>query len=202
MTVLDKAAELGINAVWSLCYERWVKLWNEYREQGGKLKNWIAQPDRIPMEKELRIAVKNGATAICIQGIRVDDQVKQGKWDVVRGWLEFIRSHNLPAGIATHRATTQELLAWRTAAKLPNGRLILALGSGDGHGWYRIDDEPEYEWSGIVNSASSFWGARRFKRRSTSTTPRSPCQERSRAATPTAISARSSATATSMLWSS
>ena len=106
MAVLDEAAELGINAIWTPCYERWIKLWNEYREQGGKLKNWIAQPDRMPMEKDLQIAVKNGATAICIQGIRVDDQVKKGKWDVVRGWLEFIKSHNLPAGIATHGATT------------------------------------------------------------------------------------------------
>jgi hypothetical protein len=107
MAVLDEAAELGINAVWTPCYQdRWIRVWNRYREEGGKLRNWIAQPDRMPMEKEIAVAVKNGATAVCIQGCRIDDQVKQGRWDVVRGWLELIKSHNLPAGMATHRATT------------------------------------------------------------------------------------------------
>ena len=58
------------------------------------------------MEKDIEIAVKNAATAICIQGIRIDDQVKKGRWDVVRGWLELIKSHGLPAGMATHGART------------------------------------------------------------------------------------------------
>ena len=106
MAVLDAAAEQGITAVWTPCYEEWVKLWNEYRGKGGKLSTWIGQPDRTPMEKEILIAVKNGAKAVCIQGIRIDDQVGAGKWDVVRGWLELIKSHGLPAGMATHGAKT------------------------------------------------------------------------------------------------
>jgi len=106
MAVLDEAAELGINAVWTPCYEHWIELWNDYREKGGKLKNWIGQPDRRPMEKEIMAAVKNGSTAICIQGCNIDAEVGKGRWDVVRGWLELIKSHNLPAGMATHRATT------------------------------------------------------------------------------------------------
>lgn len=106
MALLDEAAGLGINAVWTPCYDRWLKLWNEYREQGGKLKNWIAQPDRRPMEDEIMKAVKNGSTAVCIQGCNIDAEVKRGKWDVVRGWLELIKSHNLPAGMATHGAVT------------------------------------------------------------------------------------------------
>ena len=106
MAVMDEAAELGINAVWTPCYERWVRLWNEYREKGGKLKHWIAQPDRRPMEKEILTAINNGSTAVCVQGCNVDDEVRKGNWDVVRGWLELVKSHNLPAGIATHRATT------------------------------------------------------------------------------------------------
>jgi hypothetical protein len=97
---------LGVNAVWTPCYERWVELWNEYREKGGKLKNWIGQPDRMPMEKEIEVAVKNGATAVCIQGMRIDDQVKNGRWDVIRGWLELIKGHGLPAGMATHKVAT------------------------------------------------------------------------------------------------
>ncbi len=106
MAVLDAAAEQGITAVWTPCYEEWVKLWNEYREKGGKLSTWIGQPDRMPMEKEIAIAVKNGAKAVCIQGCRIDDQVSAGKWDVVRGWIEHIKSHGLPAGMATHGART------------------------------------------------------------------------------------------------
>ncbi|MBN2477411.1 MAG: twin-arginine translocation signal domain-containing protein [Pirellulales bacterium] len=106
MGVLDEAAELGINAVWTPCYEEWIRVWNEYREKGGKLQAWIAQPDRRPMEKEIAIAVENGAAAVCIQGCNIDDEVGKGRWDVVRGWLELIKSHGLPAGMATHGANT------------------------------------------------------------------------------------------------
>jgi len=106
MATLDAAADHGISAVWTPCYEHWIALWNEYREKGGKLNAWIAQPDRQPMEKDILAAVKNGAKAVCIQGCQIDGQVTKGKWDVVRGWLELIKSHKLPAGMATHRATT------------------------------------------------------------------------------------------------
>ena len=106
MEVMDAAADLGVNAVWTPCYERWVRLWNEYKDKGGKLEHWIGQPDRLPMEKDLKIAIENGATAICIQGCRIDDQIRKGRWDIVRGWLELIKSHDLPAGIATHGART------------------------------------------------------------------------------------------------
>jgi len=106
MKVLDQAAEHGITAVWTPCYDNWVEIWNEYQEKSGKLKIWIAQPDRLPMEREIEIAVKNGSKAIAIQGCRIDDMVGDGKWDVIRGWLELIKSHGLPAGMATHKATT------------------------------------------------------------------------------------------------
>ncbi len=106
MGVLDQAAEHGITAVWTPCYENWVEIWNEYRKRGGKLKIWIAQPDRQPMEKDIEIAVKNGAKAVAIQGIQIDDKVRDGKWEVIRSWLNLIKSHGLPAGMATHKATT------------------------------------------------------------------------------------------------
>jgi len=106
MAVLDEAAELGINAVWTPCYEDWIRVWNDYREKGGKLKHWIAQPDRQPMDKEIVSAIDNGARAVCIQGCKIDEHVGWKRWDVIRGWLELIKSHDLPAGMATHRATT------------------------------------------------------------------------------------------------
>ncbi|MHB1036889.1 MAG: twin-arginine translocation signal domain-containing protein [Pirellulales bacterium] len=106
MAVLDRAAEHGITAVWTPCYDHWIRLWNEYRDKGGKLKIWIAQPDQQPMEKDILAAVKNGSKAVCIQGCQIDEQFRQGKIDVVRGWLELVKSHGLPAGMATHEAKT------------------------------------------------------------------------------------------------
>jgi len=106
MATLDAAADQGITAVWTPCYEHWIELWLKYKERGGRLDAWIAQPDRSPMEKDILAAVRNGAKAIAIQGCHIDDQVTKGRWDVVRGWLELIQSHKLPAGMATHRATT------------------------------------------------------------------------------------------------
>jgi hypothetical protein len=111
MAVLDAAAARGITAVWTPCYDEWITLWQEYRDRGGKLRTWIGQPDRMPMEKEILTAVKNGAKAVCIQGMRIDEQVNAGHWDRVRGWLELIRSHGLPAGMATHGATTHLVAA-------------------------------------------------------------------------------------------
>jgi hypothetical protein len=103
---LDEAADLGINAVWTPCYDQWVRIWNDYREKGGKLKHWIGQPDKRPMEKEIETAVKNGASAICIQGVTIDEMVGGNRWDGIRGWIELIKKSGLPAGMATHRATT------------------------------------------------------------------------------------------------
>ncbi|MBM4037864.1 MAG: hypothetical protein FJ290_05060 [Planctomycetes bacterium] len=106
MATLDAAADQGITGVWTPCYEHWIELWLKYKEKGGRLDAWIAQPDRQPMERDLKAAIKNGAKAICIQGCQIDGQVSKKKWDVVRGWLELIKSHNLPAGMATHGART------------------------------------------------------------------------------------------------
>lgn len=119
VAVLDAAAAQGITAVWSPSYPRWIRLWNEYQEQSGKLKIWIGQPDAygeprsnerdaIPqiMREHITAAAKNGAKAICIQGLRVDEQVSAGRFDVVRDWLELIKSFGLPAGMATHGART------------------------------------------------------------------------------------------------
>ncbi len=108
MRVLEAAAEQGITAVWTPPHDRWVRLWDKYREGGGKLKTWIGQPDVRPdqMKQHIITAAKNGATAVCIQGIQADAQMETGQLDVLRGWLELIKSFGLPAGMATHRART------------------------------------------------------------------------------------------------
>jgi hypothetical protein len=106
--VLDAAADHGITAVWAPCYDHWMRLWAKYREKGGRLKNWIAQPDPEPdqMNAHIRLAAKNEAAAVCLQGIRADEQMKVGRFDVVRGWLELIHSFGLPAGMASHQAAS------------------------------------------------------------------------------------------------
>ena len=109
MTVLDEAAAHGITAVWTPCYDRWISLWNRYREGGGKLKIWIGQPD-VRGDENMRAAIaacaRNGGRAICIQGERIDGEVRADRWNVVRGWLEHIKSFGLPAGMASHQPHT------------------------------------------------------------------------------------------------
>jgi hypothetical protein len=117
MSVLDAAASQGITAVWTPCYPTWIRLWNEYQDRGGKLKIWIGQPDAYSVGEavedpnfdyvkkvgaHISVAAKNGAKAICIQGGRVDEQFRAGRIDVVRDWLELIKSYGLPAGLASH----------------------------------------------------------------------------------------------------
>ena len=102
MAVLDAAADQGITAVWTPCYDRWVSCGTNTRERGGRLKIWIGQPDPMAaqMEQHITTAARNGARAICIQGIRVDEQARADRWDVLRGRPELIKSFGLPAGMA------------------------------------------------------------------------------------------------------
>jgi len=103
--VLEQAAEWGITAVAAPPYPRWINLYTSYRQKGGKLGIWIAQPDTAPEEMKAAItdAAKGGAAAIFIQGEKIDTQVQAGKWEVIREWIEIIKEHNLPAGMASHR---------------------------------------------------------------------------------------------------
>ena len=68
------------------------------------------------MKAAITACAKNGAKAICIQGEQIDRQFRAGRLDVVRGWLEHIKSFGLPAGMASHKPHTH-LLAERK--KLP-----------------------------------------------------------------------------------
>jgi hypothetical protein len=103
MAVLDAAADHGVTAVWTPCYDRWIRLWNAYRRGGGKLTTWIGQPDRFePMKQHISACARNGGRAVCIQGECIHRAISKGQFDLVRGWLEHIKSHGLPAGMASH----------------------------------------------------------------------------------------------------
>lgn len=103
--VLAQAAELGVTAVAAPPQQRWINLWKRYLDGGGKLRVWIAQPDGDPaqMKEEITRAVQGGAKAVFVQGHRVEDQFNAGKKDVVRGWVEHIKSLGVPAGMAAHQ---------------------------------------------------------------------------------------------------
>jgi len=107
MAVLDQAADHGITAVWTPCYDHWIRLWNRYREKGGKLRIWIGQPDHFDqMKGHISACAKNGGKAICIQGECIDRAFREGRHDLVREWLDLVKSFGLPAGMASHRAAT------------------------------------------------------------------------------------------------
>jgi hypothetical protein len=108
MAVMDEAADLGITAVWTPCYDHWVALWNRYREGGGKLRTWIGQPDTSAedMPAAIRACAANGGEAVCIQGERIDSEVRDGKWDLIRGWLDLIHESGMAAAISSHRPET------------------------------------------------------------------------------------------------
>jgi len=102
--ILNEAAECGVTAIASPPEERWRKLWARYRENGGRLKTWIAQCHGSPaqMLTEIDGAVEAGAGAVFIQGARVEEQFGAGKFDTLAAWVEHIRAAKLPAGVAAH----------------------------------------------------------------------------------------------------
>lgn len=108
MDVLDEAFANGVTAVWMPGDPRMVDLWTEYKAKGGKLPTWIAQnhvsPDK--MKDNMTEAVKKGAAAISVQGVAIDRLVRAGKWDVVKDWIEHIKSLGVPAGMASHYPDT------------------------------------------------------------------------------------------------
>lgn len=108
IAVLDQAAELGVTAVAGPPMPRWLALFAKYRERGGKLKTWIAQPHGSPkaMKKEIETCAKGGAKALFIQGHKVEDQFDKKAYEVVRGWVEHAKSLGMAAGMASHRPET------------------------------------------------------------------------------------------------
>jgi len=106
---MDDAADHGITAVWTPAYGHWIKLWLEYKEKGGKLKYWFGQPDaggEDGMKKAIQACIDNGAKAICIQGVQIDNMMRHKRYDGIKAWLEQIRSAGLPAGMASHQSDT------------------------------------------------------------------------------------------------
>ena len=106
IALLDEAAALGITAVVAPVYPRWMDLWKRYRDKGGRLATWIAQPDVAPdaMIECISQAVKAGAQAVWVQGHRVENTFAEPNGvDTIRRWVEHIKSLGVPAGLASHQ---------------------------------------------------------------------------------------------------
>jgi hypothetical protein len=104
MRILDEAASCGLTALASPPDERWRKLWARYKAEGGKLRIWISQCHGAPeqMLQEIDRSVEAGASAIFIQGLRVEEQFGKGRFDTLRTWIGHIKQAGLPAGAAAH----------------------------------------------------------------------------------------------------
>ena len=103
--ILDDAAQHGITAVAAPPYERWINAFRRYREQGGKLSHWIAQPDPALPEvaDAIRAAVDGGASAVFVQGARTEEAHQAGRMDLIARWVKLMRDRGVPAGLAAHR---------------------------------------------------------------------------------------------------
>jgi hypothetical protein len=55
------------------------------------------------LKNEITTAIRAGAKAAFIQGLRVEQQFRAGRLDVLRDWVEHIRSLGVPAGMAAHQ---------------------------------------------------------------------------------------------------
>jgi hypothetical protein len=129
--VLDAAAAQGITAIWTPAYRNWIALWDEYKENGGKLETWIGQPDGyngVSLEDQITACAKHGGKAVCVQGAAVDNAMGDRDFDKLKRWLALIKNYGLPAGLASHRP---ESILLAEKAKLPADFYHLTVGVPD-----------------------------------------------------------------------
>ena len=111
VALLDEAADLGVTAVVTSPEPRWQTLWQKYRDEGGKLRHWIAQCHRKPEDipAEISEAHDAGASALFIQGHRVEGQFEGDTFSTVKAWVGQSLKLGLPTGMAAHRPDVHPL---------------------------------------------------------------------------------------------
>jgi len=84
--------------------ENTIRILNKYRrERGGRIQ-WIAQCDvyEDDLLGVIKLAIDNGAVGAFIQGGCGDSFVKNGRVDLLRKAIDFIKQNGLIAGCAAH----------------------------------------------------------------------------------------------------
>ena len=109
--VLRQAESLGLNTFISRVDLHILRLFLEYREEGGKLQ-WFAQVDATSMgsfQAAISSAIKFGASACFIHGGHVDYMFANGQEDQIEPVLKIARDKGLPVGVAGHNP---EVFKW------------------------------------------------------------------------------------------
>lgn len=102
---LARAEAAGIDTAMMRSDHHIHRLLREYRNDGGRLQ-WLAQvggdSEAKTMLAACDAAVHYGAKAAYIHGAMVDHAYAQRNPDDLIEWLDRIRSHGIPAGVAGH----------------------------------------------------------------------------------------------------
>jgi len=100
----------GINTAIMRVDEHILRVVNGYRKRGGKIQ-WIAQLKPAgetdeDLNKDVRLAVDNGAVGGYLQGGVADGWAESGKIDLVAKMLDLVRREKVVAGIGGHAIDT------------------------------------------------------------------------------------------------
>jgi hypothetical protein len=103
---LQICEECGINTAQFRTDSHIVRIMDKYWKQGGKMQ-WIAQikprkPDISDIMNDIRMAFDNGAIGGYLQGQVADKLVQEGRIDLMRKALEYIKANGSIAGIGAH----------------------------------------------------------------------------------------------------
>jgi hypothetical protein len=102
---LRRAEAAGINTTIMRSDPHIHRLLREYYNEGGQIQ-WIAQvggdSGQETVARAIDVAVAARAKAIYIHGGHVDQAYAEGKPDVLKEWLDRVRGHGIPAGVAGH----------------------------------------------------------------------------------------------------
>jgi hypothetical protein len=107
---LQEAELLGVNTFIARTDFHVMRMWMEYRDEGGKLQ-WFAQtcPEVGDHATCIQRAASYGATACHLHGGVMDYAFAQGKLDDVQPALDMIHEKGMLAGIAAHN---HQVIEW------------------------------------------------------------------------------------------
>ena len=98
--------ENGINTMSAWPTQRFLRIYKQYRKNGGKIQ-WLGHISCSTMSA--KVSIDNGAVAIYIAGDPGDTYVREERFDELSEVMEYIKSNGLPAGIAGHPVAVPKL---------------------------------------------------------------------------------------------